>query len=315
MKRTLVILLLLLTALSLFGSGCKKSAPAEAPQKAEAATAQPTSGQEEENAALPPSLELGDGYGYDEFLVLAATAEAEGDACVEKGMELQAYTFYAAAACELGSLRLGTEQLIAAKTGALPEEVFEGSLYTSWEELAALFHASPYPDYFEGLSHMCLGEEDAATICWTNAAANAAYPAEGMAFTYLLDMDAEGLTELRDALRQRENALLQKYEPQLLDIGRGPENSFPEYLLGMTREKLAEKNYGEAMEYARAAILAEPFSGDCYAAAALCALTGSDSREMAYYINEGLLTDPGHEGLKTLLEAYGHGGDEDETDQ
>ncbi|MDD3920579.1 MAG: hypothetical protein PHO41_05375 [Eubacteriales bacterium] len=266
----------------------------------------------EASVALPETVDVSNGYGYEAFITLAATAEAQGDACAEKGHALQAYTFYAASACTLGSLRFGIENIIAAKTGALTEDVFAGSLYTSWEELAALFPASPYPDYFEGLARLGFGEEAAAVTCWTNAAANAAYPEEGLAFTYLLEESAETLTTLRNDLRVRENALLAKYEPELYEIERSPKNSFVEYLLGITRQKLEEKSYGEAMEYARAAVLLEPFSGDCFTACAVCAMVGSDGAAMAYYINEGLLIDPAHTGLQTLLKAYEAGGAADE---
>lgn len=265
--------------------------------------------------SLPDSLDLSGGYGYEEFLVLAATAERQGDACAGEGLDRQAYSFYAASAAELGSLRLCIEGLIAQKTGASIEDVSAGSLYLTYDELAALYPASPYPDYFEGLTHLASGEEDTAAEYWTRAVAGAAYPDEGMAFTYLTELDADALTALREELRGREFALMAKYKPELLYIERGPENSFTEYLLTAARETLTAGDYGSTAQYCEAAILADPFDGDCFGAAAVCALAASDTESMARYINEGLLIEPEHEGLQKLLEAYGHGGDPDEEEE
>lgn len=301
--------------LSLAGCGGEKveqagqSGVAEQAVPTEAEQAEEAKGNIQDAGELPERLDLANGYGYDEFLVLAATAKAQGDICAEEGLALQAYTFYAAAACELGSMRLGLEHIIAAKTGRSAGEVSEGSLYTSWEELAALFPASPYPDYFEGLSLLAAGDRDAAAACWGRALENAMYPQEGLAFTYLLDMEAEELAAMQSRVQLQETELFSLYEPELYYMERDPRYSYIEYLFGRARDMLAEKDYSRAMDYARTAVLTDPFNGDCFALGAVCALSGSDQENMAYYINEGLLIAPEHEGLQKLLEAYRLGGE------
>lgn len=303
MKRTLALLVALLLLLCACSPQPAEQAGETAPTEE---AAQPAAVTAEELALPDPErlLRTEDAVyanAYDAYLGMLEGLYTQGQYYEELGLAPQADFAYTAGAAAAGSLRLCIESILFLKgEGDAPEDVILGRL-GDWDSLARLSPASPYPDYFEGLVYQMQGNKAKAKEYYTRTLVNPAWPQDGWDLAYLKQLDVAELYTLRDALLQTENSFYRASPPELIAIQRDVCNFSAAYLIAKAQEALEAEDTALAAAYAEAAVRADPFDGNAFAAAAVTALMMGDSDAAAEHINNGLYIAPEHEGLNTML--------------
>lgn len=173
-----------------------------------------------------------------------------------------------------------------------------------WDFLASLSMASPYPYFFEAISWDYKGKEQKAAECYANAVMNPMLKSSVLDFTYWEDMSAAELRVISRRLKKKEDEYLGAFTLIPFSAGgkRDPMAFYDEYLTAKAYDIL-KKDPADASNASRLyeqAVYVNPFNASNFAGAALlCGLAG-DMKKAAFYLNEGLLLDPDHKGLKEI---------------
>lgn len=177
-----------------------------------------------------------------------------------------------------------------------------------WDLLAAQSIVSPYPYFFEAISWDYKGKADKASRCYSYALMNPFFPSSPWDFSYWAEMDYTELQAISRRLLKKENEYRASLSLETFSTGskRDP-MSFDDGYLAAKAGELLEKDASDAGNASRLyelAVLADPFDPSNFAGAALlCGLAG-DMKKAAFYLNEGLLIDPEHEGLLQLAKIW-----------
>ena len=217
---------------------------------------------------------------------------------------------YGTAAASISAMRCAVDCLLEMKgTAPMPDERLR-----SWDEIAALGWASPYPYVFEGIILEAGGDRDAATSCYKKATLNPAISGDDHNLRYILLLDAVQLQTLRSALTEAEDTIFAAYKPMPAAIPRSEYNFSASYLRDQCRAVLeaggtdetggpALPDYGMALQYYYAALSLDPFNGGNYAGLAALYLSMEEPTAAIRWINEGLVADPENKALNTMVEA------------
>jgi tetratricopeptide (TPR) repeat protein len=230
----------------------------------------------------------------------------QGDKFAERSLDIQADYTYGWAAASVSGMRYCIDCLLYMKgEGASLEEVAAGRP-DDWDEIAAMNYASPYPYYYEGLVYNAEAQNAYAQHCYERALINPAFSAEYAESLVVLEvLPVESLKRIKARLTALEDRFYAEYEPQSLSVPRSEFNFSDAYLRTAAKEILNQnaEDYQLALNFYQAAITVNPFEGDNFLGCALMCLYLNDIKGAVYYINEGLLIDPEHEGLMNLAEA------------
>ena len=179
-----------------------------------------------------------------------------------------------------------------------------------WNQIAAQSLSSPYPYFFEGILFDYQGKKVEAAECYANALMNPHYPEEPWDFRFLAGLSREDLKALSRRLREKEDLLRQPFVLNTSFYKRDYRNWDDIYLCSLATDTLKADTtaVGIALRYYEAALKANPFDPAYFVGCACLSARIGDGKQAAYYINEGLLLDPGHEGLNILLKAYNREG-------
>lgn len=221
------------------------------------------------------------------------------------GLQLQAQYAYGWAGASVSAMRYCVDCLLYMKgEGKTLEEVVGGRV-GSWDDIAAVNYASPYPYYFEGLVYNAEAKNDYAQLCYEKALINPAFSAEnGEALSVLEIMSVGDLIALKKKLTALEDQIYAVYQPEKRTIPRYELNFSDGYLRTLAKEQLSvnDKDYRGALRYYEAALAVNPFEGDNYVGCALMHLYMDDIDKTFFYVNEGLFVDPEHEGLISIAD-------------
>lgn len=311
MKRILSGLLCVLLLIGLAGCGGAQTG-AETPP-AEGTSTGNTAAPEGDTAAKAetfgpelPEAALAACPGLESYIKSASTLWELANYCEEQGLFLQADSYYAMSQADFGALRYACACILyLGGEGESPAEWMSGALCGDWDSLASLAPSSPYPYYFEGLLYDLQGDAESAGNCYTLAGLFLRCPEDGIDLYALGGLDAETLHAMTDALAETDKALSLKYSPRFYSLVRHPMNGSVDYLLEVMTEYIEHDSPDEALEYALAAVAADPFSGDAFAAVTLMYMQQGDYERASRYLSEGLLVDHEHEGLQLLNKVMG----------
>lgn len=175
-----------------------------------------------------------------------------------------------------------------------------------WDQIAAQSLSSPYPYFFEGVLFDYQGKKKEAAECYANALMNPNYPEKPWNFRFLADLSRKELKALSRRLREKEDILRQPFALNTSFYKRDYRNWDDAYLYSLATDTLKADTtaVGIALKHYEAALRANPFEPTYFAGCAYLSARMGDGKQAAYYINEGLLLDPGHEGLNILLKAF-----------
>ena len=297
MGNTHIVPVVILLALTCSFSGCKGENIMGGKDQETAAALPAATVAVEEDILTAPGLET--------YIKAAENLSGLGDYNDKQGLTLQAESFYSMAQADLASLRFACECILSLRgEGESLEALTKGSAYTDWDSIAALSPSSPYPYYFEGLMYRLQGMEEEAGQCWMLSAMYERFPEEGVDLTALGDMETKELYVLRDSLRETEDSITLRYKAPYLPIARNPLNGSAEYVLSVARDYIADEDYETALKYCRAAVNADPYDGNAFAGTALVLMSLERLDEAQWYMSEGLVVAPRHEGLLTLAKLY-----------
>lgn len=229
----------------------------------------------------------------------------QGDKYAELSLDIQADYNYGWAAASVSGMRYCVDCLLYMKgEGASLEELTE-ERPADWDQIAAMNYASPYPYYFEGLVYNAEAQNQYAQLCYERALTNPDFSAEYAESLVVLEiLPIDSLKRIKERLTAMEDRIYAVYEPQNLSVPRSEFNYSDAYLRTAAKETLNgnPEEYQPALNFYQAAITVNPFEGDNFLGCALMCLYLNDIEGTVYYINEGLLIDPEHEGLSDLAE-------------
>ncbi|GEM_PF-798723 len=295
-KRWLSVLLILILVCSL--CACKKEpdTPDATPAGAsEAGTLSGSGGNEDSVSATS----------CDDFIALMSSIKERGDKTTQLGLQATGEYYYSFAGASTSALRYAVEYILWLKgEGDTLANFTSDSRYSGWDTIAEINYASPYPSYFEGLLLEIQGKYDESIKPYSIASIMPSFPDEGLDFYYLKKMEVADQYALRDRLRDLEEEIYRAYKPKLTgrDWDRYLFNT--DYLLGLSSESVDAGDYAKALEYARLALKADPFSADVWSNAAACALLAQDLPLTGSYVDEGLAIFPEEERLLELRRSF-----------
>lgn len=300
MKKTHIVPVVMLLAITILISGCKGDKKVgDTKMEFDGPRTVVTVAKDQEILAVA---------GLETYINAAENLAGLGDYSAEQGLTVQAESFYSMAQADLASLRFACECILSLRGEEESlEELIEGSSYTDWSSIAALSPSSPYPFYFEGLMYHLQDREEEAVQCWTLAAMYERFPEAGLDLTGLGDMEIKALYTLRDSLRETEDTITARYQAPYLPVARHPYNGSATYLLTVARNYIANEDYETALDYCFAAVNADPYDGNAFAGTALALTSLERFDEAQWYLREGLLIAPEHEGLSILKKLYKEG--------
>lgn len=230
---------------------------------------------------------------------------ASGDKLKEQGLSLQAESYYAFAGGSVSALRYAAEYILWLKgEGETLDALTADSRYSGWDEIATVCYASPYPYYFEGLLWQIQGEKDKAKTAYENTLLNPAYPADGVDFYYLKNMETDKLYALRDELRTKETEIYGKYTPHLISVERDPYLFDTSYLRAKSAEAMEAENYASAATYAQIAVSNDPLDAENFKNAVLCFIAADKLEAAGEYLDWGMLLAPEDDGLQKLYSIF-----------
>ena len=242
---------------------------------------------------------------HEQFLTAMDDMCSSGDTLKEKGLSLQAESYYAFAGCSVSSLRYAVENILWLKgEGSDLASFTADSPYAGWDEIASICYASPYPYYFEGLVFHVQAKNDEAKECYTNALYNPAYPEDGVNFYYLKEMSVDELYKLRDTLRAKETEIYAKYAPTLIEAERDPYFFETSYLRAKSAKAMESGDYAAASTYAKIAVANDPLDSENFKNAVLCCIASDELKEAGRYLDWGLVIAPEDEGLNSLYQIF-----------
>lgn len=179
-------------------------------------------------------------------------------------------------------------------------------IHGMWDQIAAQSPSSPYPYFFEAVLFDYRGEKEKAAEYYANALLNPNSPEKPWDFRFLVDLSQKELNALSKRLKEKEELLRQSFVPEISLRKRDFHSWDDTYLCSLAIDTLKADStaVGAAFGLYEAALKANPFEPACFIGCAYLSAKMGNGRQAAYYINEGLLIDPGHEGLNMLLKAY-----------
>lgn len=237
---------------------------------------------------------------YAQFKKEMMEVKEMGDDYAENGMELQANYYYGIAGSSISAMRLAVDHILYLKgEEEYLENAEDNNSYQDWESIASISLASPYPYYFEGLTHHIQGNESEAEKAYKNAITNPIFPENGISFYYLNESSIDELSIIRNELHEAESEIYTFFIPEQYGFERHPMNYNDEYLRSKAKDILEQKpnNYSDALKYYYAALRANPFEAKNFACCSITAIFDEDIEAALYYVNEGLWVDENNEEL------------------
>ncbi|MDO4487497.1 MAG: hypothetical protein Q4B67_00200 [Eubacteriales bacterium] len=296
MKKLIALILTLAMVMSLAACGGSNSGSETTNQTSESKAATETKAEAEKE-----STEDSDETSVEVFLKSMDSIVEVGDKVAEDGLRLQPASYYAFAGASVSALRYAVEYILWLKGEGDDLASFTAeSRYVGWDQIAAVSYASPYPYYFEGLIYHVQDKKEEAKDAYVNAVINPAYPEDGVNFYYLKNKSVDELYKLRDELREKENEIYAKFNPELILIERDPCFFDTEYLRVRSREAVEAGDYKLAASYAIIAVQNDPMDVLNFKNATVCCLLANDLRKAGLYLDQGLLFAPDDEALNTL---------------
>lgn len=251
----------------------------------------------------------------DDFMALMSSIKERGDKTAQLGLQATGEYYYSFAGASTSALRYAVEYILWLKgEGDTIASFTADSRYSGWDTIAEINYASPYTSYFEGLLLEIQGQYEESLKPYSIASIMPAFPDEGLDFYYLKKMEVADLYTLRDRLRDLEEKIYTAYTPDLTGHEWDRYLYHTDYLLGLSAESVDAEDYSKALEYARLALKADPFSADVWRNAAACALIAQDLPLAGSYVDEGLAIFPEDEKLLELRRSFLKAGEEMEVE-
>ena len=168
-----------------------------------------------------------------------------------------------------------------------------------WTAISSLSIVSPYPYFFEGIVREMSGDKENAKKAYACAVCNPYMMRGRVDFTFLNDLTLDGIQSLWWKLERRVTKYLNRVPIPSSPFPRNWRNWNSAYLVckGAEFMKNEESEVSDALPYFDAAVRANPFDKDLFVAAAAAHLMMGDVKGGAYYINQGLIVDPGNSDL------------------
>ena len=255
------------------------------------------------------------GTSCDDFIAIMSSIKEHGDQTAALGLPVHSEYYYSFAGASVSALRYAAEYILWLKgEGDTLASFTSGSRYCGWDTIAEINYASPYTSYFEGLLLEIQGKYDESITPYATASIMPLFPDEGLDFYYLKKMEVADLYALRDRLRDLEEQIYSAYTPDLKGRDWNRQWFSAEYLVGLSSESVKNEDYAKALDYAKLALKADPFSANVWRNAAACALFTEDLVLTGSYIDEGLAVFPEDEGLLDLRRAFLKAGEEMEAE-
>jgi len=184
--------------------------------------------------------------------------------------------------------------------------------YNLWHLLASQSPASPFPWLFEGAVATVKGRTERAAECYSYAVINPNLYrlGEGWDFAFMGALSMQDLAALNKRLEAKELELKNLYVAQSgTNFPREYLNFDDNYLRLLARDvlKVDPTDFNTAYLLYEAAVRANPFEPGNFAGCGLTGAAAGYADGAAYYINQGLLLDPGHKGLNLLKQAMNGG--------
>lgn len=247
----------------------------------------------------------------DEYIEAISKFYDLGTDYTELGMQIQAGYAYGYAAASISSMRLCVDTLLhMAGEGANLEEVL-GDRTGDWDALASFNYASPFPWLFQGLSLHAQNRAEEAQECYHNAALNPDFDIKSgdVILFELANMSGDELKTFKEKLTKLEDRIYATYTPEPNLYPRDKYGFSALYLTSLAQEELeaSEGDFTGALRHYEAALSVDPFDGDNFVSCALACLYLGDMDKTFFYVNEGLLADPQHEGLSVLAKRLNEG--------
>lgn len=305
-KRWLSVLLILILVCSL--CACKKESDTPDATTAGASEAGTLSGSGGNADSISATS-------CDDFIALMSSIKERGDKTTQLGLQATGEYYYSFAGASTSALRYAVEYILWLKgEGDTLANFTSDSRYSGWDTIAEINYASPFTSYFEGLLLEIQGQYEESLKPYSIASIMPSFPDEGLDFYYLKKMEVADLYALRDRLRDLEEEIYRAYKPKLTgrDWDRYLFNT--DYLLGLSSESVDAGDYAKALEYARLALKADPFSADVWSNAAACALLAQDLPLTGSYVDEGLAIFPEEERLLELRRSFLRAGEKMEVE-
>ncbi len=179
----------------------------------------------------------------------------------------------------------------------------------SWDLIATQSLVSPYPSFFQAFLLDYQGKDEESVEHYTSAFINPNYPDEPWDFRFLAELSAKDLKALSLRLREVEDTFRQSFQLDAFFYPRDYRNFDAAYLASQAVEILQKDTMkmGDAFGHYEAAVRANPFDPTYFVGCAYLAGRMGNGKLAAYYVNEGLLIAPEHEGLNKLLQAINKG--------
>ena len=305
-KRWLSVLLILILVCSL--CACKKESDTPDAMTAGASEAGTLSGSGGNADSISATS-------CDDFIALMSSIKERGDKTTQLGLQATGEYYYSFAGASTSALRYAVEYILWLKgEGDTLANFTSDSRYSGWDTIAEINYASPYMSYFEGLLLEIQGKYDESITPYATASIMPLFPDEGLDFYYLKKMEVADLYALRDRLRDLEEQIYSAYTPDLKGRDWNRQWFSAEYLVGLSSESVKNEDYAKALDYAKLALKADPFSAIVWRNAAACALFTEDLVLTGSYIDEGLAVFPDDEGLLDLRRAFLKAGEEMEAE-
>lgn len=229
----------------------------------------------------------------------------QGNEYMELGLQLQADYAYGWAAASISSMRYCIDCLLYLEGEGDTLEDVVGERLGSWDEIAAMNYASPYPYFFEGLVYNSQGKNEDAKKCYEKALVNPKFSTEYDDSLMVLDvLSVNELKSVKKKLTELENKIFEVYTPLKSSYPRSHMNYSDKYLRTLAKESLEanEDDYRSALRHYEAALAVNPFEGDNFVGCALMHMYLGNVDQTFFYVNEGLYVDPEHEGLNRIAE-------------
>lgn len=184
-------------------------------------------------------------------------------------------------------------------------------IHSMWDQIAAQSPSSPYPYFFEAVLFDYRGEKEKAAEYYANALLNPNSPEKPWDFRFLVDLSQKELNALSKRLKEKEELLKQLFVPDISPRKRDLHSWDDTYLCSLAIDTLKADSTAVDVAFGlyEAALKVNPFEPAYFIGCAYLSAKMGNGKQAAYYINEGLLMAPGHEGLNMLLKAYNKEGD------
>ncbi len=172
-----------------------------------------------------------------------------------------------------------------------------------WDIIQGESIVSPYPEFFNGLVADYEGRAKDAGTHYARALSNP-YMTTVYDFSYLADLSMDELKAISSRLKDRVVEYGVNFTGKSTTPGDTSRNWDPRWHIEQAQKCLKEKNpsFMLAELHCRNALMAYPFDISMYIAGAEIAIMAKDIKQTAYYINNGLLLDPGNATLSSLVD-------------